>query len=465
MSPPPVVVVNAVGMTRRLLAHAPRLRALAEAGWARSLEEVQPAVTCTAQASLLTGKLPRDHGIVANGWLFRDTREVRFWQQSRALVQAETIETTLRRIGRERGRPFKVAKLFWWFNQGADVDLSVTPKPYYGADGDKVFGIAGTPDGLCERLESRLGKFPFHTFWGPNAGLPCTAWIARAAADVLRDDRPDLTFVYLPHLDYEPQRKGPSGCDMPRLVRELDDAAAPLLDAARAAGARVWVVSEYGHRDVSRPVLLNRTLRTAGLLTVRPGPFGEMIDTFGSRAMAVCDHQIAHVYAPNPEDVPAARELVASLPGVARALIGEERAEIGLDHERSGEVVALSEPDAWFAYPYWLDDAKAPDFARTIDIHRKPGFDPCEMFFDPALPWPKGRAIRRLIQKKLGFRTLFDVIPLDPNLVGGGHGLPAADPLDRPLLVADGPAPDGASLKTIDFRDLLLHAIAPEDST
>jgi hypothetical protein len=181
--------------------------------------------------------------------------------------------------------------------------------------------------------------------------------------------------------------------------------------------------------------------------------------------MAVCDHQIAHVYAPNPEDVPAARELVASLPGVARALIGEERAEIGLDHERSGEVVALSEPDAWFAYPYWLDDAKAPDFARTIDIHRKPGFDPCEMFFDPALPWPKGRAIRRLIQKKLGFRTLFDVIPLDPNLVGGGHGLPAADPLDRPLLVADGPAPDGASLKTIDFRDLLLHAIAPEDST
>lgn len=462
MSEQPVVVVNAVGLTRRLLAHAPRLRALAESGWARSMEEVAPAVTCTAQASLLTGKLPQEHGIVANGWLFRDTREVRFWQQSSALIQAETFETALHRRARERGRAFKIAKLFWWFNQGADVDLSVTPKPYYGADGNKVFGIAGTPDGLCERLESDLGRFPFHTFWGPNAGLPCTRWIAQAAADVLARDRPDLTLVYLPHLDYEPQRKGPSGCDMPRLVRELDDAAAPLLDRAKSECARVWVVSEYGHRDVSRPVLLNRALRRAGLLTVRPGPFGEMIDTFGSRAVAVCDHQHAHVYVPDPADVPRVREVVGSQEGVARTLAGDERGEIGLDHPRSGEVVALSEPDAWFAYPYWLDDALAPDFARTIDIHRKPGFDPCEMFFDPGLLWPKGRAIRRLIQKKLGFRTLFDVIPLDPNLVKGGHGLPAPDPLDKPLLIADGPAPADGVLPTTAFHGMLLDAFSQD---
>ncbi|MDG3002689.1 alkaline phosphatase family protein [Paludisphaera mucosa] len=464
MSAQPVVVVNAVGLTRRLLAHAPRLKALAEAGWVRSLEEVAPAVTCTAQASLLTGRPPQEHGIVANGWLFRDTREVRFWQQSSALVQAETIETTLRRRARERGASFRIAKLFWWFNQGADVDLSVTPKPYYGADGNKVFGIAGTPDGLCERLESSLGRFPFHTFWGPSAGLPCTDWIARAAADVLARDRPDLTFVYLPHLDYEPQRRGPSGCDMPKLVRELDDAAAPLLDRAEAEGARVWVVSEYGHCDVSRPVLLNRILRRAGLLSVRPGPFGETIDAFGSRALAVCDHQLAHIYVPRPEDVSLVRETLAAEPGVARTFAAAERAEIGLDHERSGEVVALSDPDAWFAYPYWLDDALAPDFARTIDIHRKPGFDPCEMFFDPALFWPKGRAIRRLIQKKLGFRTLFDVIPLDPSLVRGSHGLPAADPLDKPLLIADGPPPADGLLKTTDFRNLLAGAFAQDGS-
>jgi predicted AlkP superfamily pyrophosphatase or phosphodiesterase len=280
---------------------------------------------------------------------------------------------------------------------------------------------------------------------------------------VLDRDRPDLTLVYLPHLDYEPQRRGPSGCDMPRLTAELDAAAAPLLDSARAVGARVWVVSEYGHCDVSRPVALNRVLRRAGLLTVRPGPFGEVLDTFASRAFAVCDHQLAHVYVKQADDVDRVRDLLAREPGVGRVLAGEERAEIGLDHERSGEVVVLSEPDAWFAYPYWLDDAAAPDFARTVDIHRKPGYDPCELFFDPALPWPKGRAVRRLIQKKLGFRTLFDVIPLDPSLVRGSHGLAAADPLDRPILIADGLAPADATLETTDFHGLLLNALVEDD--
>ena len=461
MSPPPVVVVNAVGLTGRLLGHAPRFRALAEAGWSRPLKEVTPAVTCTAQASLLTGRPPQDHGIVGNGWLFRDTREVRFWQQSSALIQAEPVYTTARRMAAERGRSFRAAKLFWWFNQGADVDISVTPKPYYGADGAKVFGVSGTPDDRCDRLEAAIGRFPFHTFWGPNAGLPCTEWIARAAADVLERDRPDLTLVYLPHLDYEPQRRGPSGCDMARLTAELDAAAVPLLDRTRAVGARVWIVSEYGHCDVSRPVEINRILRRAGLLAVRNGPFGETLDTFGSRAFAVCDHQLAHVYVKRVEDVHRVRDLLAQQPGVGPLFAGAERAEIGLDHDRSGEIVALSEPDAWFAYPYWLDDAAAPDFARTVDIHRKPGYDPCELFFDPTLIWPKGRAIRRLIQKKLGFRTLFDVIPLDPTLVRGSHGLPATDPLDKPLLIADGPPPSADSLlNTTDFHGLLLAALS-----
>lgn len=427
----------------------------------RSLREVVPAVTCTAQASILTGKPPDGHGIVGNGWLFRDTREVRFWQQSNALLQAEPIYVTARRLARQRGETFTTAKLFWWFNQGAAVDYSVTPKPHYGADGNKVFGITGSPDGLTERLEADLGSFPFHTFWGPNAGLPCTAWIARCAAEVLKSKRPDLSLVYLPHLDYEPQRKGPSGCDMARLVRELDDACEPLLDAARALGARVWVVSEYGHCDVTRAVPLNRVLRKAGLLSVRPGPFGEVLDTFGSRAFAVCDHQLAHVYITNPDDVGRVRDELAGIPGVARTFAGEARGEIGLDHPRSGELVVLSEPDAWFSYPYWIDDDQSPDFARTVDIHRKPGYDPCELFFDPKLVWPKGRAIRRLIQKKLGFRSLFDVVPLDASLVRGSHGLPAADADDRPLLIADGPAATGADLGLCDVHNMILHIMNP----
>src|SRR5947209_12831124 len=272
--PPPLVLINAVGLTSRLLPLAPRLLALAKAGWSVPLREVLPAVTCTAQATILTGTSPEKHGVVANGWLFRDTNEVRFWQQSNRLIQAEPVYETARNRAAKRERPFKSAKLFWWFNQGAAVDLSVTPKPHYALDGHKVFDIQTTPAGLADKLKKDLGPFPFHTFWGPAAGLRSTQWIAAAAALVLLEERPDLTLVYLPHLDYDPQRFGPAGCDMRKLVRELDDACAPLLDTAQTVGARVWVVSEYGHVDVTRPIYVNRVLREAGLLSARPGPFG-----------------------------------------------------------------------------------------------------------------------------------------------------------------------------------------------
>ncbi len=459
----PLVLINAVGLTPKLLEFAPRLKQVAAKGWHRSLHDVVPAVTCTAQATILTGVLPQEHGIVGNGWLFRDTGEIRFWQQSNALIQSEPIYVTARRQAIERGLRFRAAKLFWWFNQGAAVEISVTPKPYYGADGNKAFGITGEPQGLCERLERDLGRFPFHTFWGPNAGAPCTQWIARCAAEVLKRDPPELCLVYLPHLDYDPQRFGPAGCNMAGLVRALDDGCATILDAAHQAGARVWVVSEYGHVDVSRPILLNRMLREAGLLSVRPGPFGEILDTFGSRAFAVCDHQVAHVHIARPDDLDRVHALIRDVPGVSRALAGRDRREIGLDHPRAGELLVLAQPDSWFAYPYWLDNRLAPDFARTVDIHRKPGYDPCELFFDPGLWWPKGRAIRRLAQKKLGFRTLFDVIPLDPGLVRGSHGVPAVEPEDRPVLIGDGPAPSQhESIPMTDVRNLLLRALFPD---
>jgi predicted AlkP superfamily pyrophosphatase or phosphodiesterase len=332
----------------------------------------------------------------------------------------------------------------------------VTPKPWYGADGNKVFGIHGSPAGLTDRLETKLGPFPFHTFWGPMAGLPCTQWIAGCAAEVLRAERPDLTLVYLPYLDYDPQRFGVETCDMPRLVGELDEACAPLLDAVQEVGGRMWVVSEYAHVTVSRVVLPNRALRRAGLLVARSGPFGENLDTFESRAFAVCDHQSAHVYIRDPADVSRVHDELAALPGVARVYAGESRSELNLLHERSGELIALSERDAWFAYPFWLDDRSAPDYARTVDIHRKPGYDPCELFYDPRLVWPKGRALRRLIQKKLGFRYLMDVTPLDPSLVRGSHGLAATDPQDRPLLIGDGPAPEGNDMPMTAVRDLVL---------
>src|SRR5947209_8505280 len=449
--PPPLVLINAVGLTPRLLPLAPRLHALAKTGWVTPLREVLPAVTCTAQATLLTGSSPERHGVVANGWLFRDTNEVRFWQQSNRLIQAEPFYETARNRAAKRGRPFKSAKLFWWFNQGAAVDFSVTPKPHYALDGNKVFDIQSTPPDLADKLKKDLGPFPFHTFWGPAAGLRCSQWIAASAALVLLEERPDLTLVYLPHLDYDPQRFGPAGCDMRKLVRELDDAAGPLLEAATAVGARVWVVSEYGHADVSRPVLANRALRQAGLLAIRRGPFGEQLDLYGSRAFAVCDHQLAHVYVRDPEDLPRVRGVLAPLPGVSRALVGDERHNVGLRHDRSGDLILLSEPEAWFAYPFWLDDAEAPDYARAVAIHAKPGFDPCELFLDPKLRFPRLAVGTALARKALGFRYLMEVIPLDASVVKGSHGRPTDRDEEGPLLMTTEPRLlDGNTLASTD---------------
>lgn len=460
----PIVLINAVGLTPRLLEHAPRLKAVAVTGWVANMPEVLPAVTCTAQATILTGELPSKHGVVANGWLFRDTNEVRFWQQSNRLIQAEPLYETARRRAKERGLPFTSAKLFWWFNQGAAVDISVTPKPHYAVDGNKAFGITGQPPAVSAELEDLLGPFPFPQFWGPMAGAKSTRWIAAAAQLVVKTHKPTLTLAYLPHLDYDPQRWGPDGeilskrSGIAHCVKELDDACAPLLDAAKEIGAKVWVVSEYGHCNVTRPVYLNRVLRNAGLLEVRRGPFGEQLELYASRAFAVVDHQLAHVYVRDAEDVPRVRDVLAPVPGVAKVFAGEERASIHLDHERSGELVLLSEPGAWFAYPFWLDDRLAPDYARAVAIHHKPGFDPCELFFDPKLRFPKLHAARRLLQKKLGFRMTMDVVPLDAAVVRGSHGLAATDPTDRPLLVGHGPNP-GASVPMTAVKEMVLGAL------
>jgi predicted AlkP superfamily pyrophosphatase or phosphodiesterase len=414
---PKICVLNVVGLTPKLAAQAPRISAL---GKPQPWKSPLPAVTCTAQATMLTGMSPAQHGIVGNGWLFRDTGEVRFWQQSNALIQGEPLY-----------KGIKTAKIFWWFNQGADVEWYATPKPHYGSDGSKQFGIL---DHTGCSLEAKVGPFPFPSFWGPKAGLPSSDWIARASALVLRQNKPDLTLVYLPHLDYEYQRVGPGGAQQ---LKEVDDAAGLVIDAAKEIGAKVVVVSEYGLVSVSKPVYLNQALRRAGWLAVRDGPYGEMLETFESKAFAVVDHQLAHLYIRGlPLD--EVRQAVEKIDGVERVV---EPKELELHHPRSGELIALAKPDAWFAYPYWLDDTRAPDFARTVDIHRKPGYDPCELFLTSA---PKAAA--RLLQKKLGFRYRMDVIPLDASIVKGSHGLRPA-PGDGPVIVGENPPDDMKGFK------------------
>lgn len=373
-----------------------------------------PAVTMTSQATMLTGLPPSRHGIVGNGWYFRDTGEIRFWQQANSLVQGEKFYEGIR-----------TAKMFWWFNQGSGSEWSVTPKPHYGSDGSKEFDIIDATG--CD-VKSQLGSFPFHAFWGPMAGLGSSEWIAKSTAIVMRKQQPELTLVYLPHLDYDYQRFPEQAPDR---VVEVDRCAGDVIDAADEIGARVIVVSEYGLVAVERPIMINQQLRIAGWLEVRDGPFGEMLMPIDSRVFAVADHQVAHIYV-NGIPLEDVKSRIEAIPGVARVVAPEE---LDLHHARAGELIALAEPDAWFVYYYWLDRARAPDFATSVDIHRKPGYDPCELFMTSKL-----RAATRLMQKKLGFRYRMDVVPLEPQLVRGSHGL-ANQPDDGALII--GPdAPD-----------------------
>ncbi|MFC0002802.1 alkaline phosphatase family protein [Micromonospora siamensis] len=452
----PVVVLNVVGLTPRLLAHMPRLRAVADGGFTAELGTVLPAVTCSAQATFLTGELPKEHGIVGNGWYFRDLGEVLLWRQHHALMGGEKVWQAAR-----RQRPdWTVANVCWWYAMGADVDWTVTPRPVYHADGRKDPDCYTDPPELHDELTGRLGTFPLFTYWGPGAGIASSRWIARAAEQIMAEKNPDLTLVYLPHLDYDLQRYGPSAPQAARAATELDKVLGPLLDAARGRDATVVVLSEYGITDVSRPVDVNRALRAEGLLRVHTQEGMEYLDPWVSRAFAVADHQVAHVYVKDPADLPTVAKLCAGLPGVAEVLDAEGRAAYGLDHDRAGDLVLVAEPDAWFTYYYWLDDAHAPDFARVVEIHRKPGYDPAELFFDPAAPGAaKRRAAVALARKKLGMRYLMSVVGLDAGAraVRGSHGRLPEDPADGPVLLCSDPSAARERVPATGVKGLLLE--------
>ena len=451
------LVLLVVGLSRRLLGpNTPHLSAfLARGGW-RSLQTVVPAVTCTAQSTLLTGLLPSGHGAVANGWYFRDQAEVWLWRQSNRLISGEKVWEA----GKKRDSAFTCANMFWWYNMYSSVDISATPRPMYPADGRKIPDHYAEPPDLRDELNQLLGTFPLFKFWGPMTSIDASAWIARATQHVRRTRAPMLTLCYLPHLDYGLQKWGPDPHDarIAQDLRDIDAVAGELIDAAERDGDRVIVVSEYGIVPVREAVHINRALRQADLIRVRNEMGHELLDPGASRAFAVADHQVAHVYVRHDNDIPAVKRLLESVDGVARVLDLEGKQAMGLDHPRSGELVALSAPDRWFSYYWWLDDAKAPDYARTVDIHRKPGYDPMELFVDPAIALPKLKVAQRLLARRLGFRNLLDVTPIsDTSMLKGSHGLIAAEPGDGPVVMSNDAAllPAGP-LPATSFKDFVL---------
>ncbi|MFN9370075.1 MAG: alkaline phosphatase family protein [Planctomycetia bacterium] len=456
----PLLVVNVVGLTPALLAHTPRLAAIGRAGFQATLGTVLPAVTCSAQATMLTGRLPRDHGIVGNGWYFRDLAEVMLWRQSNALVGCE--HEKLWHVGRHRFGPgFTVAKMFWWYNMHAAVDLAVTPRPIYPADGRKIPSLYTDPPQLKGDLQGSLGRFPLFNFWGPTADIRSSRWIAAATRRVMEAHAPTVTLCYLPHLDYDLQRFGPDAPQAVRACAEIDAVAGDLAEWAADSGRTVAVVSEYGITPVTAGVDVNRVLRRAGLLRVQEVDLGwELLDAGASEAFAVADHQLAHVHVKRTERIAEVKSLLAATPGIAEVLDREAQAAYGLDHPRSGELVAVAAADRWFTYYYWLDDDRMPDFARTVDIHRKPGYDPVELLVDPRLSLPRLRIAATLAKKMLGFRYLMRVIGTDASIVRGSHGRLPDRAADGPVFLCTDPAVRRQSLPMADVRDVLLDLVA-----
>ena len=458
----PTLVLLVVGLTPSLVGtNTPHIARLVRDGAMYPLRPVLPAVTCSVQASFLTGRPPVEHGIVGNGWLFRDLNEVWFWRQSNRLVGGEMIWDA----GKRRNPDFTCANVCWWYDMGATHDFAVTPRPIYKADGRKLPDCYTVPPDLRDGLTQRFGAFPLFQFWGPATSIASSRWIADAAKHILTSHGPTLTLTYLPHLDYDLQRFGPSQSH-PRVaasLREIDEVVGDLVETAKARDMRIVILSEYGIMPVSRPVHLNRMLRDRGWLKVREEDGGELLDHLASQAFAVADHQIAYVYVQKREIVGSVRAALEAVPGVGRVFARSELPE--LNHPRSGDLIAFAERDSWFTYYYWFDDARAPDFARTVEIHRKPGYDPAELFIDPAFRAPKLAAGWRLFKRKLGFRSLMDLIPLDASLVGGSHGLMPQNTAEGPLAIFSHPEGIEAEvIESVDIKTLVLEQVFDRES-
>ena len=371
---------------------------------------------------------------MANGWYDRELAEHHFWKQSNHLVHGTKLwhKVRLERPG------YTCANLFWWYNMYSGIEISITPRPLYLADGRKVFDVHSFPPAVRPMIKNDLGPFPFPAFWGPSAGIESSEWIAKSARWVENHYRPHLSLVYLPHLDYNLQRLGP---DDPRIAedcRAIDAVVARLLEFYRKRDVRPILLSEYGITSVNRTIALNREFRAQHWIMVKDELGRETLDCGACKVFAIADHQIAHIYVKDEALLQPAKELVEQLDGVAYVLDQEGQRAAGIAHERSGDLVAVAETNAWFNYYYWEEDEKAPDFARCVDIHRKYGYDPVELFLDPRITAPKLKIATTLLKRKLGFRALMDVIPLDATLVRGSHGAIPPDSSEWPVLIGTG---------------------------
>ena len=427
-----LLVLNVVGLTRELITKetSPFLYSFLKNAQQSYLNPPIPAVTCTSQTEILTGKSANEHGIVANGWYFKERSEVKLWQQSNHLVKRKKIWDELKEINPK----FSVTNMFWWYNMYSTADYSVTPRPIYRADGAKYPDTYTQPEEFNDYLKKKLGTFPLFNFWGPKTNIKSSQWIANATVEAIEHYKSNLVFCYLPHLDYNLQRWGTKNKRILKDMLEIDEVVKNLVSEARKKGYNTIILSEYGIQDVDTPIHINKILREHHYLATKIECGEEHFDAGASEAFAVADHQLAHIYVKNHDNIKKIIQLLQKNKNIEEILTRDESKKYNLNHERSGDIICLAKKNSWFTYYYWLDEKKAPDYAKTVDIHRKPGYDPVELFAHKNAFF---KVIKSLIKKKLGFRYLMNVIPLDASLVKGSHGVQVGDDKKGPLLLAD----------------------------
>ena len=445
------VVIDIVGLSSNLIGDStPFIKQYLQGKTLLHIKPVLPAVTTAVQSTYVTGKWPVEHGIVGNGWYDRIDSEVKFWKQSNKLVLAEKIWER----AKKEDPAFTCSTMFWWYNMYTNADYSVTPRPNYLADGRKMPDCYSHPAELRDELQEKLGTFPLFQFWGPGANIKSSRWIADAS--ILTDEKynPTLTFIYLPHLDYCLQKFGP---DLPKISNdlvEIDKEVEKLVRYYEKKDATIILLSEYGIAPVSNPIHLNRLLRQQGLLQIRIERGLELLDPGASKAFAVADHQVAHIYINDPAVTEQVKHILKDVPGIAKVLDRTQQAAYHIDHERAGDLVVMADAQSWLTYYFWLDDALAPDYARVVDIHKKPGYDPVEMFMTS-----KARAGYKLLRKKAGFRYVMDVIPLDATLVKGSHGSLDVSPEFYPIIVTPTPTNPGKEIDATEVYNIIWESL------
>ncbi len=439
----PLVLLSIPGLRVADIAQMPVLAGWAASGATGRIGHSFPGVTWPSQCNLLTGSTAGEHGVVANGFYWRDKRQVEMWTAWNDVIERPQLWDEIK-----AARPgCTTAAWFPMLAKGCGADVICMPAPIHKPDGSEEMWCYTRPQDFYGELLEELGHFPLQHFWGPLAGIPSSRWIVQSAIRAARRFRPDFWYIYLPHLDYAAQKFGPDSPQATGALRELDEVLGELVGGFEEiySGSPTWMAaSEYVVSPVAHVVYPNRVLRDAGLLAVEELDDGtELIDFSESKAWALVDHQFSHVFVDDCT-APVIQQVVNlfdEMEGIQMVLAGNARQYVNLDHPRSGDVVVVSEPRSWQAYYWWEDDQAAPQWARTVDIHRKPGYDPVELFFDP-------------VTKS---------IPLDASLVRGSHGAPALTRDMQGALVCNraGVVGKGELIADTAIHDIVLKLAAP----